>query len=179
MLSRMSYPSTPMKALPGRSARFFALGMMCMALLVGCAHPDLLRAGISSDELFAHYGRPAVTRQDAGGETLIYSSAPLGQRASAAHLDKSGRVVSVEPLLNTEHFAMIKVGEWNKRDVLEHFGTPAEFTRIPRYEVWSFRYRENETWDSLFHVMFDSAGIVRQTQNGPDPMYEKRDSGRE
>ena len=169
---------TPTKILRCRSLRNAVLGAMCIALLAGCAHPDTLRAGMSRDELLARYGRPAATRQDASGETLIYSSAPLGQRASAAHLDRGGRVVSVEPLLNTEHFAMIKIGEWNKQDVLQHFGTPAEFTRIPRYEVWSFRYRENETWDSLFHVMFDAGGVVRQTQNGPDPMYEKRD-GRE
>ena len=179
MSSRLLHPFTPTKALPRRSLRHAALDALCIALLAGCAHPDMLRAGMSRDELFSRYGRPAATRQDASGETLIYSSAPLGQRASAAHLDRSGHVVSVEPLLNTEHFAMIKVGEWNKQDVLEHFGTPAELTRIPRYEVWSFRYRENETWDSLFHVMFDSAGVVRQTQNGPDPMYEKRDTGRE
>ena len=156
-----------------------AFGALCMALLAGCAHPDLLRVGMSHDELSSRFGRPAATREDANGETLIYSSAPLGQRASAAHLDRTGHVVSVEPLLNSEHFAAIKIDEWNKADVLDHFGTPAEMTRIPRYEVWSFRYRENETWDSLFSVMFDVAGIVRQTQNGPDPMYEKRDGGRE
>ena len=178
MSSPLHHRFTPTKILCCRRLRNAALGAMGIALLAGCAHPDTLRAGMSRDELLARYGRPAATRQDASGETLIYSSAPLGQRASAAHLDRSGRVVSVEPLLNTEHFAMIKVGEWNKQDVLQHFGTPAEFTRIPRYEVWSFRYRENETWDSLFHVMFDAGGVVRQTQNGPDPMYEKRD-GRE
>ena len=148
------------------------------SLLAACAHPDLLRAGMTRQELDQRFGAPAAMRHDRDGDVLIYSSAPLGQRASAAHLDAQGRVVSVEPLLNTEHFATIKVGEWNKQDVFTHFGRPAEISRIPRYEVWSFRYRENEAWDSLFHVMFDPAGIVRQTQNGPDPMYERRD-GRE
>lgn len=144
-------------------------------MFVACAHPDLLRVGMTRQELDARYGSPAATRHDRDGDVLIYSSAPLGQRASAAHLDAQGRVVSVEPLLNTEHFATIQVGEWNKQDVFTHFGKPAEISRIPNYEVWSFRYRENETWDSLFHVMFDPVGVVRQTQNGPDPLYEKRD----
>ncbi len=146
-----------------------------LPLLAACAHPDLLRVGMTRQELDARYGPPAAKRHESGGDVLIYSSAPLGQRASAAHLDPQGRVVSVEPLLNTEHFATIRVGEWNKADVLTHFGRPAEISRIPHYEVWSFRYRENESWDSLFHVMFDPAGVVRQTQNGPDPMYERRD----
>lgn len=148
-------------------------------VLAACAHPDLIRAGMTRQELDTRFGTPAVIRHDPGGDVLIYSSAPLGQRASAAHLDAQGRVVSVEPLLNTEHFATIVVGEWDKPDVFTHFGTPAEISRTRLYEVWSYRYRENETWDSLFHVMFDAAGVVRQTQNGPDPMYEKRDSGRE
>lgn len=149
-----------------------------VSLLAACAHPDLLKAGMTRQELEQRFGVPAAMRHDAGGDVLIYSSAPLGQRASAAHLDAQGRVASVEPLLNTEHFATIKVGDWNQHDVLTHFGTPAEISRTRNYDVWSYRYRENETWDSLFHVMFDAAGIVRQTQNGPDPMYEKRD-GRE
>ncbi len=148
-------------------------------LAAACAHPDLLHVGMTRQELDARFGAPAAMRRDPSGEVLIYSSAPLGQRASAAHLDAQGRVVSVEPLLNTAHFATIVVGQWNKHDVLTHFGTPAEISRIARYEGWSYRYRENDTWDSLFHVMFDAAGIVRQTQNGPDPMYEKRDAGRE
>lgn len=153
--------------------------LLAVALAGGCAHPDNLRTGMTREELDARFGRPAAIRQDPGGEVRIYSSAPLGQRASAAYLDASGHVVRVEPLLDTAHFATIRVGAWNKDEVLTHFGKPAEISRIPGYEVWSYRYRENETWDSLFHVMFDPAGVVRQTQNGPDPMYEKRDNGHE
>ncbi len=155
-----------------------ALALTLALLLGGCAHPDFLQAGMTRDELATRFGRPAAERHDADGDVLIYSSAPLGQRASAAHLDAQGRVVRVEPLLNTAHFATIQVDRWNQQDVLTHFGTPAEFSRVRNYEVWSFRYREAETWDSLFHVMFDAAGVVRQVQNGPDPMYDHNDNGR-
>ena len=154
-----------------------ALGLALLA--GGCAHPDLLRVGMTRDELASRFGRPAAERRDADGDVLIYSSAPLGQRASAAHLDATGRVASVEPLLNTEHFATIRVGQWNKQDVLDHFGTAAEFSRIQHFDVWSYRYREAETWNSLYSVMFDAQGIVRQVQNGPDPMYDPRERGRE
>ena len=99
-----------------------------LLLLAACAHPDLLRAGMTRQELDARFGAPAAMRHDPDGDVLIYSSAPLGQRASAAHLDAQGRVLSVEPLLNTEHFATIRVGEWNKHEVFTHFGTPAEIS---------------------------------------------------
>ena len=156
------------------------LAVAVVAVLAGCGslHPDFLRVGMTRDELDSRFGKPAALRHDPTGDVLIYSSAPLGQRASAAHLDAAGRVVSVEPLLNTEHFATIKVDQWNRDAVLTHFGTPAEFTRVQSFEVWSYRYREAETWDSMFHVMFDASGVVRQVQNGPDPMYERRDNGR-
>lgn len=149
-----------------------------VCVTAGCAHPDFLRPGMTRDELQARFGPPSAVRHDPTGDVLIYSSAPLGQRASAAHLDAQGRVARIEPLLNTEHFAQIRVDEWNKNDVLTHFGAAAEHTGTRNYEVWGYRYREAETWDSMFNVMFDASGIVRQTQNGPDPMYERRDNGR-
>ena len=152
---------------------------LAACLLAACStHPDFLRTGMTRDELASRFGKPAAERHEPTGDVLIYSSAPLGQRASAVHLDATGRVTSVEPLLNTEHISTIRVGEWNRQDVLTHFGRAAEFSRVQGYDVWSYRYREAEAWDSLFHVMFDASGVVRQVQNGPDPMYEKRDNGR-
>ena len=142
--------------------------------ITACAplHPDFLRVGMTRDALRSSFGPPAAERHDPDGDVWIYSSAPFGERASAAHLDAEGRVVRVEPLLDTQHFATIRVDAWNKTDILTHFGRPAEVGGIRGYEVWSYRYREAETWYSLFHVMFDASGVVRQTQNGPDPMFD-------
>lgn len=156
--------------------RIMAIGLVL--LLGGCAHPDGLRVGMTRDELDARFGKPDAVRHETAGDVQIYSSAPLGERASAVHLDATGRVVTVEPLLDTEHFATIQVGAWNKQDVLSHFGRAAEVSRTRNYEVWSYRYREAETWYSLFHVMFDASGVVRQTQNGPDPMFDPGERSR-
>lgn len=155
------------------------LAAIAVALVAGCAHPDFLRPGMTRDELLSRFGTPSAQRHDPDGDVLIYSAAPLGQRASAAHLDATGRVTSVEPLLNTEHFATIRVGQWTRDDVLAHFGAPAEHTHTRLYDVWSYRYREAETWNSLFSVMFDGSGVVRQTQNGPDPMFDPKERGRD
>lgn len=156
--------------------RIMAIGLVL--LLGACAHPDGLRVGMTRDELDARFGKPDAVRHETAGDVQIYSSAPLGERASAVHLDATGRVVTVEPLLDTEHFATIQVGAWNKQDVLSHFGRAAEVSRTRNYEVWSYRYREAETWYSLFHVMFDASGVVRQTQNGPDPMFDPGERSR-
>ena len=149
---------------------------MALVLLAGCAHPDGLRVGMSTAVLDARFGKPAAERRDGPDDVRIYTTQPLGQRASAAYV-AGGRVTRVDPLLNTEHFARIQVGKWNEQEVFDHFGPPAERRATLSYRVWSYRYREAETWDSLFSIMFDAQGIVRQTQNGPDPMYNPEDHG--
>lgn len=151
-----------------------------LLIVAGCAHPDQLRVGMTRAELDARFGKPSVERHDVtafgSDDVRIYTSAPLGQRASAAHLDAGGRVTSVEPLFNTEHFALIAVGRWTKGDVFAHFGKPSDISAVRGYPlVWGYRYREAEAWNSMFSVMFDSAGVVRQTQNGPDEMYDPKD----
>ncbi len=88
-------------------------------------------------------------------------------------------MTAVEPLFDFQHFATIRVDQWNKHDVLDHFGPPAEVRATRQYPaVWSYRYREANVWYSLFSVMFDANGVVRQTQNGPDPMFDPTDRGR-
>jgi hypothetical protein len=151
-------------------------------LLSACAtaHPDFLKPGMTSAQLDSQFGKPAAERHEGNDDIRIYTSQPLGQRASAAHVS-DGRVTTVEPLLNTEHFAKIAVNDWNENTVRSHFGPPAEIRATREYPiVWSYRYKEAEVWDSLFSVMFDTGGTVRMTQNGPDPMYSKEghDNGR-
>jgi hypothetical protein len=160
------------------------LALASAIALAGCAsptaHPDFLKTGMTRAQLDSQFGKPAAERQDGADDVRIYTAQPLGQRASAAHVSADGRVTAVEPLLNTQHFALIAVNDWNEKAVFSHFGPPAEIRRTRQYLVWSYRYKEAEVWDSLFSVMFDEAGTVRQTQNGPDPMYNRdgKDSGK-
>jgi hypothetical protein len=154
--------------------------LLTIAALAGCAaHPDLLRVGMTRDELDARFGKPSAERHDGDDDVRIYTSAPLGQVASAAHIGPDGRVTAVEPLFNTEHFALIQVDRWSEADVLAHFGKPSEISGTRNYLVWGYRYREAGEWNSMFSVMFDKAGIVRQTQNGPDEMYDPEDHGQQ
>jgi hypothetical protein len=45
-------------------------------------------------------------------------------------------------------------------------------------DVWSYRYLENNINHMIFHFYFDDAGILRQTQKAPDPMYDNTRRGR-
>ncbi len=151
---------------------------LALATLAGCAaHPDLLRVGMTRDELDTRFGKPSAERHDGDDDVRIYTSAPLGQVAAAAHVGPDGRVTAVEPLFNLEHFAQIEVNRWTQADVLSHFGRPSEISGTRNYLVWGYRYRESGEWNSMFSVMFDPSGIVRQTQNGPDEMYDPKDHG--
>ncbi|AXF17351.1 hypothetical protein CUJ87_23955 [Paraburkholderia caledonica] len=53
----------------------------------------------------------------------------------------------------------------------------ARFQRMQR-DVWSYRYLENNINHMIFHFYFDDAGILRQTQKAPDPMYDNTRRGR-
>jgi hypothetical protein len=173
----MNPTSTVSLSVPARKGISVAAVAAAVIWLAGCASPDQLRVGMTSAELDSHFGKPSAQRQE-GNETIrIYTSQPFGETASAAHIASDGRVVAIEPLLDLQHFATIRVDQWNKQDVLTHFGPPAEVRGTRQYNnVWSYRYRESNVWYSLFSVMFDDAGIVRQTQNGPDPMFDPGDS---
>ena len=91
-----------------------------------------------------------------------------------ARFDRDDRLVSYEQVLNTEKFASIKINVDNKDDVLRTIGAPSETTylNLVHREVWSYPYRESNVWNSLMHVYFDNAGIVRRLENGPDPKFD-------
>jgi len=67
------------------------------------------------------------------------------------------------------------LNESTKADVLRTVGTPSEtsWLSLPQLEVWSYRYKENGVWNSMMHIHFDRAGIVRKMENGRDPLYEE------
>ncbi len=88
-----------------------------------------------------------------------------------ARISADGKLISYEQVLTAQKFASIKIGESTKDDVLRMIGAPSETTylTLSQLEVWSYPYKESGTWDSMMHVHFDNAGIVRKMLNGPDP----------
>lgn len=153
----------------------------CTLGLAACAsYPGDIKPGMSLDELKIHYGNPAAQRRDAEGQTVIYTTQPMGQFAWAAQLGADQRVVKVEQVLTSEQFARVRKDEWTADTVRERFGPPAEINRYAADKIWwSYRYRENSVWPMLMNIRFDATGVVREMINTPDPMYTPAINDRE
>jgi outer membrane protein assembly factor BamE (lipoprotein component of BamABCDE complex) len=147
--------------------------------LAGCAswsRGPQVTVGETAAAVQARLGRPAAVYALPDGQEYEYSNVPFGQATWMVKFDPTGHVRSFEQVLRAEKFATIRIGEARQKDILETFGKPAEVSRVflHHYLVWSYRYKENDVWNSMMHVHFDEDGVVRMVQNGPDPMYEDR-----
>lgn len=146
--------------------------------LSGCA--GLMRTMPSPGDpvptVVAKFGQPTATFNDAGGQVLEYAFGPMGQQTWMARFSPDGRLTSFEQVLTGQKFATIKIDVATKEDVLRILGRPAErsYLALPDLTVWSYRYKENDVWNSMMHVHFNRAGVVKMMQNGPDPMYEEK-----
>jgi hypothetical protein len=149
-------------------------------LVSGCAsYPSNIAPGMTKGEVIDRFGKPAADSTSDSGEVLIYSTAPMGDRAFAAFLDASGTVTTVQQALTLARFGKIMPGVWTETSVLDNFGIPAERRNIRGNLVWDYRYRELDVYHSLFTITFDDQGVVLKTENGPDPMFDGgHDSGR-
>ncbi|GIZ52455.1 outer membrane protein assembly factor BamE domain-containing protein [Noviherbaspirillum aridicola] len=152
------------------TVRAFLLTLL--VLLSGCATvlPQSVSVGDSEADVIQKRGQPTNRYKDGNVDLLEYMTGPWGQRTYMARLE-NGRVVSFEQVLTVQKFGTIRVGEATKDTVLKTIGTPSDTSYLPLrdLEVWSYPYKENEVWDSIMHVHFDQAGVVRQMLNGPDP----------
>lgn len=147
-----------------------ALGLAGCAALGG----PPLQPGDPAAAVTAKMGRPTAVYQLDGGQLLEYATGPFGQFTYMARIGADGKLAAFEQVLTGEKFAAIRIGSATREDVLRAIGQPAETSSLPRQqlEVWTYRYKEAGVWNSLMHVHFDRAGIVRMLQNGPDPERE-------
>ena len=146
--------------------------LLALTALVGCSSMYLSppRPGESEAQIVARLGEPTHRYGEGNTHLLEYMTGPWGQATYMARIGADGRLVSFEQVLTTAQFAKIVPGKSGKDDVLRTIGAPSEtsYLRLPQLEVWSYPYRESNAWDSMMHVHFDNAGIVRMLQNGPD-----------
>lgn len=136
--------------------------------------PVNLSMGESESEVVAKLGQPTARIPDGNEHLLEYSRNPWGQAINMARIGSDGRLISYEQVLTTEKFAAVKVGVTTKTDILRTFGHPSENVYLPRQqlEVWSYPYKEQGVWNSIMHIHFDNAGIVRRMENGQDLRFE-------
>jgi hypothetical protein len=150
---------------------------LTLALCTACAGlsgpaPD---PGEPLAALIAKKGRPTNTYQAGDITILEYATGPYGQETYMARIGADGLLQSWQQVLNDQTFATIKPGLTTRTEVLHTLGRPAEtgYLQLSKLEVWSYRYKQSGVWDSMMHVHFDQAGIVRMMQNGPDLLREE------
>lgn len=152
------------------------LGAMLL-MLSACAifTPVKLDAGETEAEVVAKLGKPTARIPDNKGHWLEYSHNPWGQEIYMARFGSDGRLISYEQVLTVEKFATIKPGLSTKTDVLRTIGHPSETMYLSRQqlEVWTYPYKEYGVWNSMMHVHFDNAGIVRKMENGQDLRFDR------
>ncbi len=152
--------------------------LLAALALGGCAGVMLTPPAIGDplETVHAKFGPPTAVFPAPPGQVLEYRSGPMGQFTWMAQMGADGRLTAFDQVLSAEGFGKIKIDSATKADVLRTIGRPAEtsYLSLPQLEVWSYRYKESGVWNSMMHVHFDKAGIVKMMQNGPDPMYEEK-----
>lgn len=155
-----------------KNYRMAAGAALVLAALGGCAslHTAPPQPGEPEAQVIARLGQPTHRYSEGNTRLLEYMTGPWGQATFMARIGPDGRLISYEQVLDTAHFSRIEAGRSTKADVLRTIGAPSEtsYLALPQLEVWSYPYRESNAWDSVMHVHFDNAGIVRMMQNGPD-----------
>lgn len=152
---------------------FFACMVTIMAACT-TLFPDAVNVGDTESNLIAKRGRPTHRYQDGKDHLLEYALGPWSQKTYMARIGPDGKVIAFEQVLTVEKFATIKIGTATKEDVLRTIGAPLEtsYLNLSDLEVWSYPYKEHDTWNSLMHVHFDRNGIVRKMLNGPDLRFD-------
>ncbi len=157
------------------------LQLLLAGLLISCTTLDYPppKMGMSEQELIVKAGKPSAQYQD-GKDKLLEYSGYWGQQTYMARFGADGRLKSWEQVLTSPKFATVKVGQMTRQQVQLTFGTPAETMVMPfmKDEIWSYRFKEQGVWNSLMHIHFDQAGVVRKMYTGPDPHFDDTQRGR-
>lgn len=156
------------------SARIGAAAWLFVAAGCTAFNAPAFPPAASEAEVVARLGTPTARYPVGSAHLLEYRRGPWGQQTYMARIGADGRLQSYEQVLTMQKFGSIQIDHASKEDVLRIIGAPSEtaYLTLVRREVWSYPYRENEVWNSLMHVYFDDAGIVRKLENGPDPKFD-------
>lgn len=155
--------------------------LLCAVLalsLAGCAQfgrpPP--QPGDSREAVLTRLGQPTNVYADGTDTLLEYAYGPMGQYTWMARLGPDGRLRSYEQVLTSAKFATVKLGKDNKETILRTFGRPTQVTHYASVDgdVWLYRYKEQDVWNSMMSVEFNRQGVVQAMVNGPDEEREVR-----
>lgn len=130
--------------------------------------------GEPESQVISKLGSPTNSYQNGEFRLLEYKTGPWGQRTYMARIGPDGKLVSYEQVLTDAKFAGIAVGKASKEDVLRQVGSPSEtsYLSLKDLEVWSYPYKESDTWNSVMHIHFDRRGVVHSLLNTQDLRFD-------
>lgn len=153
-------------------AAALATAVGAVAVLSGCAHPQLVEMGQTQEDVIAYLGEPqAKTPMPDGTVRFTYSVQPFGQQVWWLFIDQSGRVVSREQGLQEKYFKMLTSGKSTEADVWALWGKCAqeyEFALVDEH-AWMYRFKDNGGFDMAVWPQFDKSGVMQSMDVTEDP----------
>lgn len=124
----------------------------------------------------ARLGQPTATYTDGADTLLEYATGPAGQTTFMARINAEGKLVSYDQVLTSAGFAKVKIGQDTRATILRRFGRPTQEMHfaLSDEDVWAYRYKEQDVWNSMMYIHFFPDGRVKMLSNGPDPDRESR-----
>ena len=152
----------------------------CILTLSACTTLSDMPVGTPLSQLQAEFGPPTVACPPQQPQRLVWSQQPYGQYAWGVDINAQQELLQSTQVLSDREFERLSEGDWTQQRVLCHFGPPAEKDYTPyqgvRMLVWSYRYKQSSTWNSLMYVYFGDDGLVKIHHPGPDPFMEPNES---
>lgn len=153
-------------------AAALATAVGAVAVLGGCAHPQLVEMGQTQEDVIAYLGEPqAKTPMPDGTVRFTYSVQPFGQQVWWLFIDQSGRVVSREQGLQEKYFKMLTPGKSTEADVWALWGKCAqeyEFVLVDEH-AWMYRFKDDGGFDMAVWPQFDKSGVMQSMDVTEDP----------
>ena len=143
------------------------LATLSLLLIAACAG-SLVPGDARLEDVERRMGTAALRWQEADGSLqLAYPQGPMGFATHMIHLAPDGRLLRIENVLDSEHFAQIVPG-MDQDQVLRVLGPPQPHWTVyfaARDELaWEWRYCDAWNAAARFDVLFDATrGTVRST----------------
>ena len=154
-----------------------AVAVLALAGLSGCAGVQSTPPGTTLDDVMTKFGAPTTTCKNADGSVrVLWTQQPYGETAYATTVGPDGKVGAFQQMLTDANFDRMNEGTWPLERVLCEFGPPQLVERAglgdKNEEVWSYRYKQSDTWFSLMYVYMGPDGKrVTHFHPGPDPRH--------
>jgi hypothetical protein len=152
---------------------------LAFAALAGCASytGSTLRPGVSTEaDVRAAMGQPYAVHPAPPGagyaQSLEYPHGPGGRQTYMARLDASGKLVSVDQVLQERTLTRIRVGVDNMQSISALLGRPGQYTgpnRMYGGPTWDY-FANDMQRHIIISVSFDRNGVVAAAGSMTDPM---------